>query len=471
MDLPDWRTLALLGHVLAEPVSEQGRLVLWVRRHRAQGHQHWERISTAPRVSATTEDGICRVSAVAVPAQEVVHGWLRRWIWGWWKRQPRGCWQHPHGTWAAPDHQRRSDVLLIWAIDGRLLDCDVVQTRWPSSTGVEQLGPNLVVVRGLALNQPMQSPLEPPGQHRGLREMAEKMVQDARRQHDPAREVTASIDLALVLSQEGHCEQAIDMLEEALALAQQIKDGAKERDALGNLGNLLIAKDRQRALAMLQQELALARAANDPYAEATALHHVGVYHLRAGNAELAFAHLQKALALARHLGDRQHEADLLWLLSIQYADVGQRDEACDHAQRAIDMHQGKPQATILSEHLERYRTGHTAGIAEAPNAAPDLFSQSHIVVAGGWTKPKATEPSLLRKGFSAAKALARFLGSGIQRVPPEVYQQRQQTCGTCDQHTGLRCRVCGCFTSVKAWLPHEECPLKKWPADSKYLGA
>ncbi len=27
----------------------------------------------------------------------------------------------------------------------------------------------------------------------------------------------------------------------------------------------------------------------------------------------------------------------------------------------------------------------------------------------------------------------------------------------------LRCRLCGCFTNVKARLDHEECPIGKWP--------
>ena len=28
----------------------------------------------------------------------------------------------------------------------------------------------------------------------------------------------------------------------------------------------------------------------------------------------------------------------------------------------------------------------------------------------------------------------------------------------------VRCRACGCFTAVKARLPHEHCPAGKWPA-------
>jgi hypothetical protein len=47
---------------------------------------------------------------------------------------------------------------------------------------------------------------------------------------------------------------------------------------------------------------------------------------------------------------------------------------------------------------------------------------------------------------------------------PEARDKRLQTCAGCEYHTGLRCRVCGCFTGAKAALAHEECPVGKWPA-------
>ena len=36
-----------------------------------------------------------------------------------------------------------------------------------------------------------------------------------------------------------------------------------------------------------------------------------------------------------------------------------------------------------------------------------------------------------------------------------------RTCAGCEHHTGVRCKLCGCFTNAKAWLPHEACPLGK----------
>jgi hypothetical protein len=63
--------------------------------------------------------------------------------------------------------------------------------------------------------------------------------------------------------------------------------------------------------------------------------------------------------------------------------------------------------------------------------------------------------------------MARFIKAGMKPVFPEVYEQRLQTCAGCEYHTGLRCRICGCFTNMKANLVHEQCPAGKWPTASE----
>jgi len=67
-------------------------------------------------------------------------------------------------------------------------------------------------------------------------------------------------------------------------------------------------------------------------------------------------------------------------------------------------------------------------------------------------------------GLSAAKAMVGFVGSGFKTASAETQQQRLQVCASCEHHTGLRCRLCSCFTAVKARLPFEHCPIGKWPA-------
>jgi hypothetical protein len=65
---------------------------------------------------------------------------------------------------------------------------------------------------------------------------------------------------------------------------------------------------------------------------------------------------------------------------------------------------------------------------------------------------------------TAAKAMAQFVGSGFKTAAPETAAARLAVCASCPHHTGLRCRICGCFTAAKARLDHERCPAGKWPA-------
>jgi hypothetical protein len=85
-------------------------------------------------------------------------------------------------------------------------------------------------------------------------------------------------------------------------------------------------------------------------------------------------------------------------------------------------------------------------------------------------EPAIGNPGLLRMAFSSAKAIAQFLGSGFKTVSRTAYAKRLDTCGACEHHTGVRCRVCGCFTNVKASMLHEECPIGKWPVQQSYSG-
>ena len=73
-------------------------------------------------------------------------------------------------------------------------------------------------------------------------------------------------------------------------------------------------------------------------------------------------------------------------------------------------------------------------------------------------------PGLLRMAMSATKAMAGFAGSGFKTAPVETQRQRLQTCAVCEHHTGVRCKICGCFTNVKSRMLHEDCPIGKWPA-------
>jgi hypothetical protein len=72
-------------------------------------------------------------------------------------------------------------------------------------------------------------------------------------------------------------------------------------------------------------------------------------------------------------------------------------------------------------------------------------------------------PGLLRMAVSATKAMMKFISSGMKTTAADLQKRRMATCQSCEHHTGLRCRVCGCFTNVKTRMAHEQCPIGNWP--------
>jgi tetratricopeptide (TPR) repeat protein len=257
----------------------------------------------------------------------------------------------------------------------------------------------------------------------------------------------ALADLGIMHLYEGDAPHAVVILEEALALLRRVGDPSWEADLLGELGLATAAAGQHdRGLRTLEQELTAARASADLPAEKRALAHLGLTHSRLRHPDRAVDYFSRALTLARDLGDWQHEAELLWYMAIQHAVLGDRDTAIAQALNAVALlrSKGKPQAAWFAHHLQAYRDGASSLGQGEPSAA--------------------TGPRLLDMAFSAAKSMARFLGSGFQTASAETRDIRLRACSGCEHHTGLRCRVCGCFTGAKAALAHEECPLGKWPA-------
>ncbi len=225
-------------------------------------------------------------------------------------------------------------------------------------------------------------------------------------------------------------------------------------------------------------DLAHARSSGDRLAEKVALERLGLAASNVGDSHKALAFYEQALELARQVGDRHQEANLLWYQGIQLAELGQRDAAIATAQNAITLFStlGKPQAGWYGAYLQKYRMGlYDTWPAPAPSgvaAGPQAFLGGSLMAgvmagppSGQSTTPKSTNgPGLLRMALSATKSMAQFAGSGFKTTSPEVQRQRLQTCASCEHHTGLRCKICGCFTSAKSKILHESCPISKWPA-------
>jgi tetratricopeptide (TPR) repeat protein len=455
--------------ILRESGPDAERLTLWLPGHVVGKFRHWQRISEVPQTKFTVTPGFRAVAATAFEARQRIGGLLGRLAPLMGRRPSTGtAWKLPQGGVAEQFGPRQHDLLLVWTEDADLqIDEAWVKSQWPQSRA-QRLGQSLYLVAGV---QPPGAVAEAEQSGDAPRSAAEHALKVARDSGDVRRVAAAVADLGAVYLYERRLDQANQNLQEALRLATTLGDKSLESEVLCGLALLaLAAGDPALALENAGQALQLARDAADRYGEKIALQRLGVTHVRMGAPARGIAAFEQALALARALRDHTHESDLLWYLAIVYAEMGQREQAQQHGDAAIEvMEQARnPNAAWFRRHLDKYRAGETE---RTLGSGADIGSDAFDVPMGGASTTGATPgtgtaqgPGLLRMAISASKAMTQFVGSGFKTAPGTTVQYRLRTCAACPHHTGLRCRPCGCFTSAKARMAHEMCPLGKWPA-------
>jgi tetratricopeptide (TPR) repeat protein len=466
----DWRSVPLLDEFLREPVLDGQGLTLWFAGKRESQFQEWERVASLPHAEYTVEPGIGAVAATSIFARQLVQGvWGK--LWQRFRKADEGrSWLLPHGEKAQQCGQRRSDLLFVWTEqDTAVLDEAWIKSRWPTCQEVRQVGKGLFMVRGV---QPPDTTVAVELGPNRPSLVAEKLLASVRQTGDRRREATALTDLALMLLHENQVPRAMAVLEEALAIVRQLQDREAEMEVMGHAGlAMLKAGQPQRALELLEQRRSQASAVGDHFGEKSALEYRGFAYAQLRDHARSAACFEKGAQLARDVGHRKHEAEMLWYLAVQHAELGRREDAVRDGQAAVDLMEKSrnPQAAWYADHLRRFRAGErAAGLGGNEGAGTDAASGlwNGSLTAGLWqasaTEPAAGSPGLLRMAVSAARSMAKFLGSGLKTTPAPMLQRRLRTCAACPHHTGLRCRLCGCFTAAKARMAHEECPIGKW---------
>jgi tetratricopeptide (TPR) repeat protein len=388
-------------------------------------------------------------------------------------------WTLPDGETAEQCGARRADLILAWSEENSPpVDQDRIRSHWPGSENARPIGINLFLVSGVEAVKPPGRAVEesaaiPADSPRGR---ADRALVEARETGDPARIAPALADLGLACLQSGDVPRGIELIEEALVEARRSDSADLESHILVDLGvAALSSRQPGRARQVLESALALARSTGNRFSEKAALDRLGQAFMVQGDFAVALDHFERALSIAVGLDDSSHQAELLWRIGLQHAELGRRDRALALAGAAVDRMRrlGKPQAAWYQHHLEDYRNGGatlprsspspigatpaTGSDPQAPNAPVAVATTPHL-------PPESRGPGPLRMALTAIGSMAKFLGSGFQTTTAEVYQERLATCAPCDHHTGLRCRLCGCFTATKAHLLHERCPIGKWPS-------
>ena len=442
----------LADGVLASPAGETVRILLWVPRDDDQGRRSWDRVGVAAGESGRISSGIRIVPASAYLVEARASGGLIGAIRSLTGVGADSTWALPDGTPVERRGGRRADLALAWREEGPALDEAEALGMWPHSR-VRRIGDGLFLVEGpTSLGRAAgtagtpPSAIDPapaaPGGTGGLRAGA-----------------VAAVDQGVADLNRGDAEAAVDRLRRAALVFQDLGEPSREADALYNLGLALLGLGRRgEASTTLAEAARLARGSGDVHSlkltlEATALMLAG-----SGDAAGALGALDEALEATRAVGDRHHEARLLWSRGVVFSDLDRRDLALRDAEasNSLMMALGRPEAAWYEDHLRRYHDESAQSVSSMPFAGMERARSSTPGPPGG--------PGLLRMAFTATKAMASFVGSGFETTPEELRRARLTACRDCEHHTGLRCRVCGCFTEAKSRMAHERCPLGKWPA-------
>lgn len=437
---------SLADGVLASPAGESGRIILWVPRDDDPRRRTWDRIGVAAGESGWIERGIRIAPATAYRVEGRRGGGLIQTLASLLRRGPDSTWTLPDGTPVERRGGRRVGLALAWRDQGSPLSEPEAQSLWPNSR-VKQIGDGLFLAEGPAVPRRDPGAAEAPA---SPRDPASGDRGGSVRPGDLRARAVAIVDQGVADLNQGDAVAAAERFRQAAVVFRDLGDPTHEADALYNLGLTLLGLGRPReASPALDQAVRLSRSSGDRLTLKLALEGIALMRAGSGDAAGALAALDEALEAARAVGDRHQEARLIWWKGVAFSDLGLRDHALREAEgsAALMRSLGRPEAAWFEEHLRRYR--------EEAAASP------RVLAAGD--EPPAAAPGPLRMAFTAAKAMAAFLGSGLKTTPEDVRRARLSACSLCEHHTGRRCRVCGCFTEAKSRMAHERCPLNKWP--------
>ncbi|MCA9248966.1 MAG: tetratricopeptide repeat protein [Planctomycetales bacterium] len=386
---------------------------------------------------------------------------------------------------------KRTDLTLIWSGDANVgLDEHRIRQHWPDLESCRRLGANLFLVAGAGEHQTFYEAAKARHEEEKLhakeehfselsrpennpQKQAEEKLAHAQAGGDRTEEAIALTDMGSVLVRHGEAAEGAKHLEQALALAREIGDVGIEVDARANLGMAELATGKvAEALTKFGEVLAHARKVGDPFLEKMMLGQTGTAHLGMRQPGQALEYFESARRIALEQGDQRDEAENWWSIAICHDELGYREEALRAAQNCVEIYErlGSPQAQPFAEQLEAFRRGDVAlthgetDDASGPSGYAGLLGgpivSSFVTTA---ETPSAARPSPLRMAYTAARSMAKFVASGFKTVSHTAHDKRLAVCNECRHHTGVRCRLCGCFTAQKAWMPHEHCPASKWP--------
>ncbi|MBE0524362.1 MAG: tetratricopeptide repeat protein [Methanosarcinales archaeon] len=133
-------------------------------------------------------------------------------------------------------------------------------------------------------------------------------------------------------------KKAIEYLEQALVIAQEIGDRRGEGNRLGNLGNAYRNLGQvEKAIEYYQKALVIDLEIGNRRGEGIWLGNLGNAYRNLGQVEKAIEYYQKALVIDLEIGNRRGEGNRLGNLGNAYSYLGQVEKAIEYYEKALEI--------------------------------------------------------------------------------------------------------------------------------------
>ena len=174
------------------------------------------------------------------------------------------------------------------------------------------------------------------GDYRRAIKYQEQALAIAQKIRDRGNEGSLLGNLGTTYSCLGDYRRSIELYQQALAIAREIYNRRDECLWLGNLGSVYNnLGDYRRAIKYSEQAQAIAREIGDQRIEGISLINMGDAYRELGDYRRAIKYQEQALAIARAIGDRRGEGAYLGNLGLAYADLGEARRAIEYYEQAL----------------------------------------------------------------------------------------------------------------------------------------
>lgn len=138
---------------------------------------------------------------------------------------------------------------------------------------------------------------------------------------------------------QGHIQEALESHMRALALSHEAQDRHGVANSLTSIGNLHLAQDDlDDALESFTEALSPLLGTEDKYGLAAAFGNIGGIHHKKGNRKEALENLVKALKIFSDIGDKPGAAYSLFNIGMIFAETGNLEEALLRLRQSLDLY-------------------------------------------------------------------------------------------------------------------------------------